>query len=71
MTYTADNMTRLLGNLANDDDTERFASYLLSKGWELEEDSEGQVVAFKEGEEMTEQEWQEALADCFSFSQRG
>ena len=69
MTYTADNMARLLGNLATDADAERFASYLVSQGWELEEDSEGQVIAFRGGEAMTEQEWQDSLAGC--FSQRG
>lgn len=65
MTYTADNMERMLGNLATNADAERFASYLIARGWELEEDSEGQVVAFKGGEEMTEQEWQDELAGCF------
>lgn len=66
MTYTADNMSRLLGNLGTDIDANIFASYLLSKGWELEEDSDGQIEAFRGGEAMTEQEWQDELAGCFS-----
>ena len=34
MTYTADNMERMLGNLGTDIDAERFASYLIAKGWQ-------------------------------------
>ena len=65
MTYAADNMSRLIGNLSTDADAERFASYLAAQGWELEEASDGQIEAFRGGEEMTEQQWQEELAECF------
>ncbi len=63
--YTADNMTRMLGSDATDADASRFASYLISGGWELLEDSDGQIEAWRNGQAMTEQEWQDALADCF------
>ena len=52
MSYTADNMTRLLGNLATDADANRFASYLPMEAW-------------RDGQAMTEQEWQDELAGCF------
>lgn len=43
--YTADNMTRMLGSDATDADASRFASYLISGGWELLENSDGQIEA--------------------------
>lgn len=66
--YNADNMHHFLGSEATEADAQRFAEYLLSHGWELIEDSDGQYVAYHEGEdgeEMTEIEWQEALMECF------
>lgn len=66
MTYTADNMSRLLGNEATNEDAERFAAHLTARGWELVENSDGQVEAYRDDEAMTEQEWQEELAACFN-----
>ena len=63
--YTADNMSRMLGSDATDADASRFASYLISGGWELLENSDDQIEAWRNGQAMTEQEWQDALADCF------
>lgn len=65
MTYTTDNMSRLLGNAATNEDAERFADYLIAEGWELVENSDGQMEAFRDDEAMTEQEWQAALVECF------
>ena len=65
MMYTADNMSRLLGNEATNEDAERFSAYLISQGWELLENSDGQMEAWRDGQAMTEQEWQDALSDCF------
>ena len=66
MMYTADNMARMLGSDATDADASRFASYLISGGWELLENNDGQIEAWCNGQTMTEQEWQDALADCFA-----
>lgn len=63
--YTADNMSRLLGNEATNEDAERFAAYLIVQGWELLENEDGQIEAWRNGQAMTEQEWQDALADGF------
>ena len=63
--YTADNMSRLLGYDATDADASRFAAYLIVQGWELLENKDGQIEAWRNGQAMTEQEWQDALADCF------
>lgn len=63
--YTADNMSLLLGNEATDEDAERFAAYLIVQGWELLENEDGQIEAWRNGQAMTEQEWQDALADGF------
>lgn len=63
--YTADNMTRMLGNEATNEDAERFAAYLIAQGWELLENEDGQIEAWRNDNAMTEQEWQDALADCF------
>ena len=66
--YNADNMHSFLGPEATDADAQLFAEYLLSHGWELVENSEGQYVAYhagEDGEEMTEIEWQDALLECF------
>lgn len=68
MNYTTDNMSRLLGNLATTEDAERFAAYLIAQGWELIENSDGQIEAWRNDKSMTEQEWQEALASCFDAS---
>lgn len=57
---TDEMMNRMLGNLATNDDAVRFENYLTAKGWELAENK-----AWRDGKEMTEHEWAEALADCF------
>lgn len=62
--FTADNMSRFLGQDASDQDATRFGEYLESRGWELLEE-EGQMFAYKGGRPMQEWEWHEALADCF------
>ena len=67
--YNADNMHKFLGSEATDAQAQQFAEYLLSHGWELVENSDGQYVAYHEGEDgeaMTEQEWQDALQACFA-----
>ena len=66
MMYTADHMARLLGSDAPDADASRFASSLISGGWELRQNNDGQSEAWRNGQTMTEQEWQDALADCFA-----
>ena len=66
MMYTTDNMSRLLGNEATNEDAERFAAYLIAQGWELLENEDGQIEAWRNDDAMTEQEWQEALAACFA-----
>lgn len=66
MTYTAENMSRLLGSAADDHDAEQFATYLIAQGWELLENSDGQLEAWRDDEAMTEAEWQAALFECFS-----
>ena len=68
--YTADNMARFLGSDCGDTDAEQFARYLINHGWTLEIPAgENEYHAYTEdgGEwrEMDEQEWQEALAECF------
>ena len=62
--YNADNMYRFLGQDGTDSDAQRFAEYLIDNGWELVE-NDGQYEAYKNDEGMTEQEWLDALADCF------
>lgn len=66
MTYTTDNMSRLLGNAATNEDAERFGEFLEERGWELLENSDGHMYPYRNGEAMTEQEWQEELAACFT-----
>lgn len=65
MTYTAENMIDLLGAEATDDDAEKFAAFLLSEGWSLDE-VDGQIRASKDDELMTESEWSRALEECFN-----
>ena len=65
MEFTAENMRDLLGTDAGDCDAELFAGYLIRTGWSLDEGEDGQVRAEKNGEEMTETEWLDALAGCF------
>lgn len=64
MNYTAENMYRMLGSEATDSDAKAFATHLLANGWELEEDEEGLIEAYRNGERMSEVEWQEALHSC-------
>lgn len=63
--YDAHNMYPFLGSEAQDNDAQEFASFLLARGWELALDSEGYFRAYRDGAEMTEQEWQDELAACF------
>lgn len=65
MTYTAENMNRLLGYEASNEDAVRFAEYLTATGWELIENHDGQMEAWRDDQQMDEQEWQMALEDCF------
>lgn len=62
---TAENMSRLLGSDCTDEQACDFAYHLISMGWELEM-HDGYVDAFKGEEWMTESEWQNELAACFS-----
>ena len=65
MDIAAVNMINLLGPDADDQDAEFFADYLTSHGWELFERMDGQIYACRHGEEMTEEEWAEALEGAF------
>ena len=62
--YNADNMSRFLGNLATDEDAQLMGEYLESQGWEMSIE-DGEYHAFKNGQEMTEQEWHDALRNVF------
>lgn len=65
--YTAETMTHFLGSEATDADAETFARYLIEHGWILEKRDDGEYEAHsKAGEVMTEEEWLEALKNCFS-----
>jgi len=69
--YNADNMERFLGSECNDRNAEIVGTYLVNNGWTLEiPEGENQYRAYiEEGDEwreMSEQEWQCALAECFS-----
>ena len=59
--YNADNMMIFLGPDVSDREAEDFAMFLESRGWELSLNSDGQYVAYRDGEEMTESEWQAEL----------
>lgn len=63
--YNAMNMTRFLGHDASDSDAQRMGEYLVAQGWELTLDNEGYFQAFRNDAEITENEWQNALAACF------
>ena len=65
MHIAAVNMINLLGPDADDEDAEIFADYLTSHGWELFERMDGQISAERNGEEMSEEEWAEALEGAF------
>lgn len=66
MDYTADNMARFLGNGATDEQAEKFAEYLLSHGWELDYPmGEVTLSAYRNGVEMTDQEWDQSLEVVF------
>lgn len=67
MSYNADNMMNFLGTDVSDREAEDFASFLESRGWELSLNSDGQYVAYRDGEEMTESEWQ---AELNSYSEK-
>ena len=62
--YTADNMVRFLGNLGTDEDAARMGEYLENQGWEMNIE-DGEYHAYKDGQEMTEQEWHTALRNVF------
>lgn len=64
MTYTTSNMQNLLGNEASNIDAAIFAEFLSKKGWELDE-IDGQIVPSRNGERMTDEQWQAALGECF------
>ena len=60
--YNADNMERLLGPDASDQEAEDFALFLESRGWELVfDESDGIYRAYRDDAEMTEEEWQTEL----------
>lgn len=61
MSYNADNMMNFLGPDVSDREAEDFAMFLESRGWELSLNSDGQYVAYRDGEEMTESKWQAEL----------
>ena len=66
---TAENMIRLLGSAeTTEDDAQRFAAHLIAFGWELFEDSDGQLWCRRyndEDVEMDEDDRQAAIAECF------
>lgn len=64
--YNTDNMQQFLGSEGTDEQAQIFAMYLLNHGWELVENADGLYSAYHaDGEEMTEDEWQAALLECF------
>ena len=63
--YTADNMMRFLGPDATDADAQRMGEFLEAQGWELTL-RDGEYVAYRNDDEMTESEWHDALHECFS-----
>lgn len=65
--YTADNMSRFLGVDATDADARRMGEFLVTQGWELSL-RDGEFVAYRDGEEMTEAEWQAALSEAFDHA---
>lgn len=65
MTFTTSNMQNLLGNEASSIDAAIFAEFLSKKGWELDE-IDGQIVPSRNGERMTDEQRQAALAECFN-----
>ena len=65
MEFTAENMRDMLGAEGGNCDAELFSDYLIRNGWTLAAGEDGQVRATKNGEEMTETEWLDALAGCF------
>ena len=69
--YNTDNMVRFLGSESNDTEASKLATHLINHGWTLEiPEGEKEYHAYVEecGEwrEMSESEWQEALAECFN-----
>ena len=64
MEFTAENMRDMLGAEGGNCDAELFSDYLIRNGWHLDVGEDGQVRATKNGEEMTEIEWLDALAGC-------
>ena len=64
MMFTTDNMARFLGSEATDEDAYRMGSYLEEQGWELIT-IDGEYHAYKDGREMTEIEWHDALKNVF------
>ena len=65
--YNSENMSSFLGPDVNDHEARAFAMYLEERGWELDILSDGQYHAFRNGEEMTEQEWQSELSSSRIF----
>lgn len=63
--YNADNMLRFLGPDATNVEAREFAEHLLDQNWDLLKDDDGQYHAYRNGEEMTEQEWHDALKNFF------
>lgn len=60
--YNADNMARFLGSDVSDSESEDFASFLEKRGWELVYDESERIFrAYRDDEEMTEEEWQTEL----------
>ena len=66
MEHTAENMARFLGNQATDEEAQKFAAFLIGKGWTLENGEDGQLEAYKDGQKMTEQEWVKLSGLCFN-----
>ena len=60
--YTSDNMSRFLGSYANDQQAQAFGEFLETRGWQLIIGNDGQYVAYRYDEEMTEQQWMEELS---------
>lgn len=58
MSYNADNMSLFLGSDVTDTEADAFAQFLENRGWDLLMDGDGLYRAYRDGEEMTESEWQ-------------
>ena len=63
--FTCDNMSKFLGSECTDEDAEILGNWLKNNGYELQKDSEGNFDAYKDGEKISEVEYQDILKKAF------